>query len=134
MLSQTSSQLFTTGVREHQSSVTCFDLVRSHQTYILFGYIEERDDPQPTILLSMDGPEGHINSADRSLVAQLLDQKLIRNIIEIRSSEVGFEIKKFYLTGKNRLGSTLKDYKKSVSVFDPGVCTVLEMYLWNKIN
>ena len=27
------SQLFTTGVREHQSSVTCFDLTRSHQTY-----------------------------------------------------------------------------------------------------
>ena len=29
------SQLYTTGVREHQNNVTCFDLVRSHQTCIL---------------------------------------------------------------------------------------------------
>ena len=33
------SQLFTTGVREHQSNVTCFSLVRSHQTCILDGYM-----------------------------------------------------------------------------------------------
>ena len=38
----------------------------------------ERDDPQPTILLSMDGPERH--SADESLAAQLLDQKLMSNL------------------------------------------------------
>ena len=35
------SQLFTTEVREHQSSVTCFDLIRSHQTCILDGYMGE---------------------------------------------------------------------------------------------
>ena len=40
----------------------------------------ERDDPQTAILLSMDEPESHINSADRSLVAQLFDQKLMRNL------------------------------------------------------
>ena len=34
------SQLFTTGARE-QSNVTCFVLIRSHQTCILVGYMEE---------------------------------------------------------------------------------------------
>ena len=35
------SQLFTTRVREHQSNVTCFGLIRSHQTCILVGYMGE---------------------------------------------------------------------------------------------
>ena len=74
------SQLFATGVREHQSNVTCFDLVRSHQTSILDGYMGEGLPSTHTILLSMDGPESQINSADRSLVAKLLDQKLMRNV------------------------------------------------------
>ena len=46
----------------------------------------ERDDPQPTILISMDEPEGHINSAYRSLVAQLLDQKIMRNL-KVKTSQ-----------------------------------------------
>ena len=44
VLSQTSSHsspLSTTGVKEHQSSVTCFDLIRSHQACILVGFIGE---------------------------------------------------------------------------------------------
>ena len=35
------SNLFTAGVREHQSNVTCFELVRSHQTCILDGCMGE---------------------------------------------------------------------------------------------
>ena len=35
------SQFFTTGAREHKSNVTCFDLIRSHQTGILVGYMGE---------------------------------------------------------------------------------------------
>ena len=35
------SQLLTTGVREHQSNVTCFYLIRSHQTCILVEYMGE---------------------------------------------------------------------------------------------
>ena len=70
-------QLFTIEVREHQSNVTYFNLIRSHQTYTSCIHRRGRDDPQLMILLSMDG---HIKSADRSLVAQLLEQKLMRNL------------------------------------------------------
>ena len=69
---------FTNYIYIYNKSYFVLSQTSSHQMCILVGYMGEGY-PQPTILLSMDGPESHINSADRSLVAQLLDQKLMRN-------------------------------------------------------
>ena len=40
------------------------------------------------ILLSMDGPESHINSANRSLGAQLLNQKLMRKVPLVQNDKM----------------------------------------------
>ena len=58
-------------VESNQSNVTCFDLIWSHQTRLLVRRLEVRENSQIHNLLTLDGLECHINSANSSLVAQL---------------------------------------------------------------
>ena len=71
MLALTSSHSTSSpGVESNQSNVTCF-YIRSLQTCLLVRRQEVRENSLVWCLLSLGGLERHINSANRSLVAQL---------------------------------------------------------------
>ena len=71
MLALTSSHSTSSpGVESNQSNVTYF-YIRSLQTCLLVRRQEVRENSLVWCLLSLGGLERHINSANRSLVAQL---------------------------------------------------------------
>ena len=58
-------------VESNQTNMTSSDLIRSYQTCLLVWQQEVSENSQLLCLLSLDGFESHINSANNSLVAQL---------------------------------------------------------------
>ena len=65
------SQIFISRSWEQPEQYDIFDLIRSLQTSLLVRRQKVRENSQISCLLSLDGLENHINSANISLVAQL---------------------------------------------------------------
>ena len=72
------------------SNVTCFDLIRSHQSRLLVRRQEVREKSQIKCLLSLDGLESHINSSNSSLLSNEL-YNTINVVIEWHYMKIAYK-------------------------------------------